>query len=181
LLERHPEHVGHVVFHARVVPTRVGVPEYDRELDMVRSIVGRINQRFGRSVDLEERQDRGGALAELAAADVVLVNSVADGMNLVAKEAAVLGRPSALVLSRRAGAYEELAEGAIGIEPADVDETCEALHQAIRMPPAERETRARVMSDTVRAWTSRDQFRAVLDDLDEAGTEGRSLASPVAS
>lgn len=173
LLERHPRYVGRVRFRARVIPTRLTLPEYARELELVRAAARRINTRFGAgSVELIEHPDRGRALAELAAADVVLVNSLADGMNLVAKEAVVVGQRSALVLSRRAGAHEELGSGAIGIEPTDIAETCEALRRAIEMPPQERAERAALMRARVRSWTSRDWLRSQLADLDEVHDKG---------
>lgn len=169
LLARCPELVGSVRFHARIVPTRVGVPEYARELARIREGARRINARFGAdTVRLIERADRQRALAELAAADVVLVNSLADGMDLVAKESAVLGEHSALVLSRRAGAYEELAGGAIGIDPEDVEGTAVALRAALEMSPGETAARSSIMRERVLAWTAHDWLRAQLDDLSEA-------------
>lgn len=176
LLERHPRYIGRVRFRARVIPTRATLPEYAREIELVRTAARRINTRFGAgSVELIEHADRGRALAELAAADVVLVNSLADGMNLVAKEAVVVGQRSALVLSRRAGAHEELRVGAIGIEPTDITATAEALRRAIDMPPQERAARAALMRAQVRSWTSRDWLRAQLADLDEAHALGHPL------
>lgn len=180
LLERHPRYVGRVRFRARVIPTRTMLPEYARELELIRAMARRINGRFGDgSVELIEHADRGRALAELAAADVVLVNSLADGMNLVAKEAVVVGERSALVLSQRAGADEELGRGAIGIEPTDITATSEALRRAIEMPQQERAARAAVMRAQVRSWTSRDWLRAQLADLDEA--HARSVEMSLAS
>lgn len=168
-LERRPDLVGTVRFRARVVPTRMSMPEYAAELDLARSTAARINARFGPgTIDMVERADRSHALAELAAADVVLVNSLADGMNLVAKEAAVLNPRLALVLSKRAGAYEELADGAIGVDPADVEGTAGALARAVEMPEPERAERAASLRAVVTGWTSRDWLRAQLDDLAEA-------------
>jgi trehalose 6-phosphate synthase len=169
MLERRADLIGKVRFRARVVPTRMSMPEYAAELELARSIAARINERFGPgTIDMVERADRAQALAELAAADVVLVNSLADGMNLVAKEAAVLNPRVALVLSRRAGAYEELADGAIGIDPSDLEGTAAALAQAVDMPEPERVARAASLRREVMAWTSRDWLRAQLDDLAEA-------------
>ncbi|MBI2323727.1 MAG: trehalose-6-phosphate synthase [Chloroflexi bacterium] len=180
LLERHREYIGRVRFRARVIPTRPTVPEYQREMELVRTIARRINARFGAgAVELIERPDRGRALAELAAADVVLVNSLADGMNLVAKEAVVVGERSALVLSRRAGAYEELHAGAIGIEPTDIAATSDALRQAIEMPLRERAARAALMRAQVLSWTSREWLRSQFADFDEAC--GREIVAAIAS
>ncbi len=180
LLERHPQWVGNIRFLARVVPSRVTLPEYARERDLIHAVADRINARSGQgTVQINETADRSRALAELAAADAVLVNSLADGMNLVAKEAVVVGERSALLLSRRAGAYEELAAGAIGIEATDVDGTAEALRRALEMPVAERALRRSLMRARVLSWTARDWMHAQLSDLDDAraGSERTVIAS----
>lgn len=175
MLERHPEWVGRVRFVARVVPSRTAVPEYRRERESARLLAAEINARFGAgTVDLREQADRARALSELAAADAVLVNSLADGMNLVAKEAALLNDRLALVLSRRTGAYAELEPGAIGIEPHDVDGTAAALHRALSMEEPERRARSARLSAAVLRWTARDWLRAVLLDLEEAASARRA-------
>lgn len=169
MLERHPEWIGKVRFLARVLPSRTVLPEYAREQEETRLLAAAINWRFGEgTVELIEKQDQNRALAELAVADVVLVNSLADGMNLVAKEAAVLNERLALVLSRSVGAYAELADGAIGIDPRDVNGTAEALHRALSMPEAERRQRATLMHEAVLGWTSADWLKAQLADVEEA-------------
>lgn len=171
-LQVHPEWVGRVQFIARLVPTRMSVPEYAAEWDATVRMIERIRRRFGdSSIDVCQTPNRGRALAELASADVVLVNSLADGMNLVAKEAAVLNREGVLVLSRRAGASVELQEGALEINPASVDETANALQQALTMPLAERRRRADLMRRAVGRWTGHDWFSALRADLDEARAE----------
>lgn len=172
LLERRPDLAGRVRFVARVVPSRVQLPEYAREWDEATAAAGAVNARHGPgTVEIVKRPDRGRALAELRAADVVLVNSVADGMNLVAKEAAVLNPRAAIVLSRAAGAYAELAEGAIGIDPLSVEDTASALERAIDMPDEERRRRAGLMREAVLRWTSRDWMRALMSDLGEAAEQ----------
>ncbi|OGN83751.1 MAG: hypothetical protein A2082_01870 [Chloroflexi bacterium GWC2_70_10] len=169
MLELRRDLVGTVRFRARIIPTRMSMPEYAAELELARTIARRIDERFGAgTVEMVERADRPRALAELAAADVVLVNSRADGMNLVAKEAAVLNPRLALVLSRRTGAYEELADGSIGIDPADIEGTAGALARAVEMPEPERAARATSLHRKVLSWTSSDWVRAQLDDLAEA-------------
>ncbi len=178
MLERHPERVGRVRFVARVIPTRTDVPEYARELETIRATARRVNERFGEgSVELHERADRGRALAALAAADAVLVNSRADGMNLVAKEAAVVGERAVLVLSPTAGAYEELGEHALAADPRDVEATADALDRAVAMPEPERRARLLRMRERVRSWTARDWLRAQLADLEEAAPRLFAIAS----
>jgi trehalose 6-phosphate synthase len=176
LLERRPELAGRVRFLARLVPSRLGLPEYAREWERTVAWARRLNERFGDgTVVLHARSDRGRGLAELAAADVVLVNSRADGMNLVAKEAAVLNRRLALVLSRTVGAYAELGDAALGIDPNDVEATAAALGEALDMPEEERRSRADRASAAVRRWTARDWLRAQLDDLEEAASSAPAL------
>ncbi len=99
--------------------------------------------------------------------DVLLVNSVMDGLNLVAKEAPLVNtRDGVLVLSRSTGAWEELGEWAIGVDPDDVDATSRALEQALTLPQAERAARAariraRVLAGDPTAWA--DTELAALD------------------
>jgi trehalose 6-phosphate synthase len=77
-------------------------------------------------------------------ADVLLVNPIRDGMNLVAKEGPTLSkRGCALVLSSEAGAADEMSDDAIMVNPYDVSQTAEALHRALLMPPDERAERCR--------------------------------------
>ena len=109
-------------------------------------MVDRINARFGRAgyrhVQLYYENDYAQALAGLSIADVVLVNPLIDGMNLVAKEAAVVSeRDAALVLSETAGAFDQMADGVLPVAPADVVGTAEALAEGLAMPRAERAER----------------------------------------
>ena len=104
-------------------------------------------------------------LGALRIADAVLVNPLFDGLNLVAKEAAVVSeRDAVVVLSENAGAYEDLADGALGINPFDVEQTADALGRAVDMPARERRSRAATLKRAVRARTPerwvRDQLRA---------------------
>ncbi len=172
LLERRPDLVGTVRFVARIVPSRVALPEYAREWEASLAGAAALNARYGEgTVEVVRRSDRGRALAELQTADVVLVNSVADGMNLVAKETAVLNARGVLVLSTATGAYPELSAGAIAIDPLDVEGTADALARAIDMPEAERRTRAATMRDAVLRWTAHDWMRALLTDLTDAAEQ----------
>ncbi len=172
LLERRPDLVGTVRFVARVVPSRVQLPEYAREWAQTVAAADAVNQRFGDgTVEIAKRSDRGRALAELQTADVVLVNSIADGMNLVAKETAMLNPRAALVLSRTAGAYAELGEGALGIDPRSIDDTAAALERALEMPEEERRRRASLMRAAVARWTARDWIRALMTDLTDAAEQ----------
>jgi trehalose 6-phosphate synthase len=99
--------------------------------------------------------------------DVLLVNAVRDGMNLVAKEAAVVnGRDGILVLSEYAGAHEELGEHAITVNPYDLDEQADAIYEALTMPEDERKQRAGALREAVMANTIEDWVEAQLRDIE---------------
>ena len=147
LLELHPEHRGKVKFLALLVPSRLGVNEYGNYLDEVMGVVGRINAKYGGNdwepirVFVEENYPR--AVACLQIYDVLLANSIADGMNLVAKEGPTVNcRDGVLVLSERTGAYQQLESGVLVVSPLDIYGTAEAMHQALTMPREERHEKA---------------------------------------
>jgi trehalose 6-phosphate synthase len=99
--------------------------------------------------------------------DVLLVNAVRDGMNLVAKESVVVNeRNGVLVLSENAGAHEELGEYAITVNPFDLDEQADALHEALTMPDEERRRRAQALRETVMSNTIEDWVEAQVRDIE---------------
>lgn len=144
LLERFPEHRGDVWHYAHLNPSRQGVDEYRAYLRACQEVAGRIRERFGEaSITLFVGDDYPRAVAALQRFDVLLANPVMDGTNLVAKEGPVLNtRDGAVVLSRTAGAAAVLGDGALLVNPYDVESQAEALHAALTMEPAERATRA---------------------------------------
>src|SRR5688572_28865958 len=102
----------------------------------------------------------------MEACDVLLVNSLRDGMNLVAKEWAVVSRrPGVLIVSETAGVAEEAADSALLVSPLDVVGTARAMADAIDMPASERAARLARFRDRVTRWTARDWLSAQLDDL----------------
>ena len=146
LLQRHPRLRGRISFLAFLVPSRTGLKEYGDYGRSVQNAVDRINARFGRAgwrpIQIFYENDYAQALAGLSIADVVLVNPLVDGMNLVAKEAVVVGqRDPVLVLAETAGAYDQMADGALSVAPADVVGTADALFDALQMAPDERRRR----------------------------------------
>ncbi len=154
LLEKYPQHRGKVKFLALVVPSRMAVTEYQDYLDQLMAAAGRINAKFGSSdwepvrVMIGENYPR--AVAALQLYDVLLVNSIADGMNLVAKEGPIVNQcDGALVLSERTGAAQQLGPGAIIISPIDIYDTSEGLHQALTMPERERRKRATRLRESI--------------------------------
>jgi trehalose 6-phosphate synthase len=166
LLDRHPQWRGQVRFLAFLVPTRSNIDAYRTHARSVLQQAEAINRRFGdgawQPIEVFFQQDRTEALVALSLYDVLLVNSVADGLNLVSKEGAIVNqRDGVLVLSRNAGAYQELQGDALGIDPYDVEATAEALHRGLAMPQTERHIRAEGLRSAVR----RHEFRDWLDDI----------------
>jgi trehalose 6-phosphate synthase len=170
LLEKHPEWIGRAKFLAFLVPSRTSIPEYHTYTDRVFGIIDRINQRFGRDgwrpVSLFYEQNRTQALAAMTMYDVLLVNSLIDGMNLVSKEGPVVNeREGVLVLSETAGSFEELKHGAIAVRPMDTEGTADALHQALSMPAAERGERAARVRKAIESHQLNDWLRLQVKDL----------------
>ncbi len=170
MLERHPEMAGEVTFLAQLQPSRGDIPEYARYAEAVRETVEETNHRHGTGswtpivLSMEDNFLR--SVAAYKNYDVLLVNAVRDGMNLVAKEAAVInGRSGVLVLSENAGAHEELGEYALTVNPFDLDEQAEALYEALTMPEEERSRRARSLLAAVEANTIETWVEAQLRDI----------------
>jgi trehalose 6-phosphate synthase len=172
MLELYPEHRGQVKFLAILVPSRMEVDEYQDYLDKLMAAAGRVNAKYGSSewepVRLLVGDDYPRAVAALQMYNVLLVNAIADGMNLVAKEGPMVNRQDGvLILSERTGAREQLEPGAIVIAPCDVYATAEALHQALAMSPEERQERATrlrwlIEREDINAWLCR-QLEAVAE------------------
>ncbi|HEY8338974.1 MAG TPA: trehalose-6-phosphate synthase [Egibacteraceae bacterium] len=170
LLERHPEHRGKVWHYAHLNPSRQGVPEYRDYLEACRKAARRIANRFGEdAVDLYVGDDYHKAVAALQRYDVLLTNPVVDGTNLVAKEGPVLNRrDGVVVLSRSAGAANTLEEGALLVNPYDVEAQADALHQALVMPADERERRARSLAAHAREGAPEQWFATQRELLRQA-------------
>jgi trehalose 6-phosphate synthase len=142
LLDRHPELHEKVGMVALLAPSREDIPEYAEYAAAVERAAREVNERFGRDgwqpVDLDIADDFSRSVAGYKQFDVLFVNPVFDGLNLVAKEAFLVnGRDGVLVLSENAGVYEELGEWALSVNPLDVSGQADALHAA-RLEPAER-------------------------------------------
>lgn len=143
LLDRHPEWRDRVVFGAFVYPSREGVDDYLSYRQEVEAEVARINARWGTAdwtpILYDGSDDYPRSIAALQSYDVLLVNPIRDGLNLVAKEGPLLNeRDGVLLLSPEAGAYAELAGGVIPVDPYDVAGTAEALHRALLLDADER-------------------------------------------
>ncbi|MFF3845900.1 trehalose-6-phosphate synthase [Streptomyces sp. NPDC002328] len=143
LLDDQPEWRERVVHVAFAYPSRQDLAVYRDYTAEVQRVAGEINERYGTPgwtpVVLHVKDDFARSLAAYRLADVALVNPIRDGMNLVAKEVPVVSDDGCvLVLSREAGAYAELGDDAIVVNPYDVLETARALHEALNTGPQER-------------------------------------------
>jgi trehalose 6-phosphate synthase len=162
MLDLHPEYQDRVKLVALLVPSRLGVGQYQDYLDDLMAAAGQVNAKHGDSdwepirVLVGDNYPR--AIAAMQLYDVLLVNSIADGMNLVAKEGPTVNeRGGVLVLSERTGARQQLEAGAIVISPCDVYATANALHEALQMDPEGRRERAErlrwlIEREDITAW-----------------------------
>ncbi len=183
LLERRPDLRGRVRFLAFLVPSRTDLSVYRAYHDALYQEVDEINARFatecgGPPIVVFYTNDREQALAAMSACDALLVNSLEDGMNLVAKEWAVVSeRPGVLVLSETAGVVGEAGDSALLVAPLDVEATAIALEEALEMPLAERRERLNRFRASIEQWTARDWLSAQLRDLGLPTSLGRASVS----
>jgi trehalose 6-phosphate synthase len=170
LLRRFPEWRDRVVHAVYDNPSREDLPAYREYTASIERLASDINDEFATDdwtpVVLEIQDDYPAALAALRRSDVVFVNSVRDGMNLVVLEALVLSdRDPALVISREMGAAELLGDDAIAVNPFDVSANAEALHAALLMGRDERAERAGRMREAAVRLPPAAWFQAQLDAL----------------
>ncbi|WP_369181506.1 alpha,alpha-trehalose-phosphate synthase (UDP-forming) [Streptomyces mutabilis] len=168
LLAGRPEWRERVVHVAFAYPSRQDLAVYRDYTAEVRRVAESINEEFGTAgwtpVVLHVKDDFARSLAAYRLADVALVNPVRDGMNLVAKEVPVVSDEGCvLVLSREAGAYEELGEDSVVVNPYDVSGTAQALHEALGLPAGERAERSKRLAA---AGTALPPARWFLEQLD---------------
>ncbi|MDQ3658489.1 MAG: trehalose-6-phosphate synthase [Actinomycetota bacterium] len=171
MLKRHPEIKGDVTFLAQLQPSRGDIPEYARYAEAIREVVDEVNEKHGTGdwtpIELSMEDNFPRSVAAYKNYDVLLVNAIRDGMNLVAKEAAVVNeKDGVLILSENAGAHEELGEHALTVNPFDLDEQAEAIHRALTMPGEEKERRARALRDTVMNNTIEEWAEAQMRDIE---------------
>jgi trehalose 6-phosphate synthase len=180
MLEDHPELAGRVTFLALVQPSRQDVEQYVAYLDEVRDLVAEINSKHGTEDWEPIHLSLEGEFNEVVAAyklyDVLVVNAISDGMNLVAKEGVLVNeRDGVLALSENAGAYEELGEFALTLHPFDVQQQADALFAALGMERKERRDRlaaaaAQVREHDVTKWLN-DQLGDLRDLRQETSRE----------
>ena len=170
-LERHPELRDRAVFVQWAAPSREGVDEYREERATIEAIAARIQQRFGGALPAVMLSIEEHSYAETAAAlqraDIALVTSIADGMNLVAKEFSAVHsaeNPGVLILSDGCGAVAEL-ESAIVVDRRSVAALADGISTALAMPEEERRTRSDLLRQAVGARSSSDWAGSVVDHI----------------
>lgn len=170
LLNTRPQWRERVVHVAFAYPSRQDLAVYREYTAEVQRLADDINEAYGTPdwtpVLLHVNDDFARSLGAYRLADVALVNPIRDGMNLVAKEVPVVSdRGCALVLSREAGAYEELGADAIVVNPYDVSATAAALHEALTMPDGERAERSKRLAAAATALPPQQWFLEQLEAL----------------
>ena len=163
MLERHPELRGRVRMLALLDPSRQDIPEYAEYVDAVE----REAAALGDAVDLRIGDDFARSVAAYKQFDVLLVNAVFDGLNLVAKEGSYVNRrDGVLVLSENAGSHEELGEWAVSVNPFDVSAQADAIYAALTMDAAEKRRRADAIRASLRSHDIEEWGALQMDDLD---------------
>ena len=185
LLQRNPKLRGKVRFLSFLVPSRDTIPEYVTYRERVFGLIEAINRKYGTEdwtpITVFHEHNRMQALAALTLYDVLLVNSLADGLNLVSKEGPVLNeRNGVLALSTTAGSYEELMGGALPVNPYDIVDTADTLERALGMCAKERAQRQTAMRDAIASHQTSDWLRQQLRDLDISAHMKQIEASSIA-
>src|SRR5688500_5805520 len=177
-LEQHPEFRERVTFIAHLQPSRQDVPEYVEYLEKIEALVAVINHRHGTTdwmpIDLRLRDDFEEAVALYKHYDLLLVNAMWDGMNLVSKEGPLVNtRNGMIVLGENTGAHEELGECAISVNPFDVQEQADAMHHALTASPDERRRRMDALRKIITSRTPADWIDQQLADIELKRAAGR--------
>jgi trehalose 6-phosphate synthase len=175
-LEQHPEFRERVTFIAQLMPSRTDVPEYAEYLERIEAVVAVVNHRHGSPdwmpIQLKLRDDLEEAVAAYKHYDVLMVNAMFDGMNLVAKEGPMVNeRAGVSILSENTGAHEELGEYALSVNPFDLQELADSIHAALTMPVHERERRLTGLQSIVTARDPGDWIDEQLEDIRRKGAE----------
>jgi trehalose 6-phosphate synthase len=167
LLDRRPDLASNARFVACLYPSRESMREYQRYAKQVEAAAQAVNDRHPGSIRLFLRDSFDRTVAALSVYDVLLINPLMDGMNLVAKEGPALNqRDGVLVLSEGAGAFSELGEAAVGIkDPANIEDTADAIERAIGMAAGDKRRHAEVLRSKVESNRPDDWIEAQLEDL----------------
>lgn len=167
LLDRRPDLRGRARFIACLYPSRENMREYQDYSLRIERAVASVNDRYPDHVGLFMQDDFERTLGALLVYDVLVVNPLMDGMNLVAKEGPAINQAGgALVLSSRAGAHEELGAIACSIQdPYDVAETARVLERAIDLDAGPRAAQADALRRAVESRKPEHWIEAQIEDL----------------
>jgi trehalose 6-phosphate synthase len=177
-LGEHPEYLEKVTFIAQLMPSRMDVPEYQEYLERIEALVAIVNHRHGTPdwmpIQLKLRDDLEEAVAAYKHYDVMIVNAMFDGMNLVAKEGPLVNeRHGVSILSENTGAHEELGEFALSVNPFDIKETADSIFTALTMSAEERKRRSDGLKAAV---TARDPGDWIDDQLADIRAKATAMA-----
>ena len=170
-LEQHAEFHEKVTFIAHLQPSRQDVPEYVEYLEKINALVAVINHRHGTTdwmpINLRLHEDIDEAVATYKHFDVLLVNSIFDGMNLVSKEGPLVNEADGvMILSDNTGSHEELGDYALSVNPFDVQQQADAIYRALTMPARERADRSAALKRLLTSRTPSDWLNAQFQDIE---------------
>lgn len=170
-LTQHPEFREKVTFVAHLQPSRQDVPEYAEYLERIEALVAVVNHRHGTTdwmpVDLRVYENFNEAVARYKHFDLLMVNAIFDGMNLVAKEAPAINlRDGVVMLSENTGSHEELQEYVLTVNPFDIQEQADTIFRALTMPAGERRRRADGLRKVIVSRTPDDWIQEQIADID---------------
>jgi trehalose 6-phosphate synthase len=182
-LDQHPEFIERITFTAQLMPSRTDVPEYAEYLERIEALVAVVNHRHGTTdwmpIDLKLRDDLDEAVAAYKHYDVMMVNAMFDGMNLVAKEGPLVNeRGGVSILSENTGAHEELGEFSLSVNPFDVQELADSIYAALTMPEHERGRRAQGLKEIVTSRDPGDWIDEQIADIRKKARGGAAAESP---
>ena len=177
-LDDHPEMHGRVGMLALLDPSRQDIPEYAEYMGAIQRTARAVNDRFQRPdwtpIDLQVADNFPQSVAAYKQYDVLLVNAIFDGMNLIAKEAPLVNeRDGVLLLSENAGAHDELGDWALTVNPFDISGQAQAIHRALEMPLRERKERLEAIRAHVREHDIGAWIAGQLADLDRWAAPAR--------
>jgi trehalose 6-phosphate synthase len=178
-LQQHPEFSERVTFIAHLQPSRQDVPEYVEYLEKIEALVAVINHRHGTTdwmpIDLRLRDDFAEAVALYKHFDLLMVNAMWDGMNLVSKEGPLVNmRDGVLMLSENTGAHEEIGEAALSVNPFDVQQQADAIYASLTATPEERARRMERLRKIIMARGPEDWIDDQLADVEAKRTGARA-------
>ena len=170
-LTQHPEFREEVTFVAHLQPSRQDVPEYAEYLERIEALVAVVNHRHGTTdwmpIDLRIYENFPEAVARYKHFDLLMVNSIFDGMNLVAKEApAVNTRDGVLMLSENTGSHQELWDYVISVNPFDIQEQADAIHRALTMPAEQKRAWSEGLKEIIFSRNPGDWIDDQLQDIE---------------